>query len=682
MKKLVLILSSLSFTIAPVFSIVSCGDSNDSEEEPDPNKDIVSYETIRDSYLKEVNAITNSIISETKANWIEATSDGNNKNQFFSINTLKKFVNANKGSAKDGESNSKTNIVNLDEVFNKQENSSYKDNFFQDVAKKINFDTIKTEISNIAKKFEYSILTNNVNNLVEISLSTLNNNNSDDNKATLTLYESGTDETTGDESKSNYLASLDNTQITINFNYISKDGTQLENPPANNIFNFAYKITTEDNVVDYVKNKANELKYKYFESGATLIESGISNEDDKFESNDKLNDSNSNFKKAIVALKTSLSTDLNPPEGISNVEIKTTTDKIIDDLDENNNWTNSFNALNSKDSIYSWKKDKNGWKDDSIVGNPDLYNYIFRNQVITSADGVNPVENYLSGDKLETWFNDYKESVFKLYTDLDKSKFEEKINKTVKFSTFKLNGLVLEINGGNENGGITTPIDNIDIAIGYTINKNEDLSTLKDNKELVTYKAVLANLEKGIQSYHDTFGTTNTRNVDAITAFTGKGKNGIFENEQLNIWDFTFKKEYIHPTAKYDWMEILYIEFLTRFNESLSLSQKNGLGYQEQQIVRNSLLSNGNQSHYSWNFDGTPGYRPPIRVNRILPTETSIAEGKTEYGVLADGYYGGNPNRFTNMYFQLDFMKINFRVDKIFWNSAMRWKAIIEYTNS
>ncbi|ASP28323.1 hypothetical protein SCORR_v1c05510 [Spiroplasma corruscae] len=689
MKKLVLILSSLTFTISPVFSIVSCGDSNDqssdsniSEETPDPNNDTVSYETVRDSYLKEVNAITNSIISATRSNWIEATSDGNNQNQFFSIDTLKNFVNANKEIVNDGQLNSKTNKVNLDEAFNKQENTDYKNKFFEDIAKKINFDAIKTEISNIAKKIEYSILTNNVNNLVEISLSTLNNNNSDDKKATLTLYESGTTETNSDEPKSTYLASLDDTQITINFNYKSKDGTQLVNPPANNIFNFAYKITTEDNVVEYVKNKAKELKYKYFDSGATLIESGISNEDDKFESNDKLNDSNSNFKKSINALKSSLSNDLKPTDGISNVEIKTTVDKIIDDLDDNNNWSNTFNALNSKESIYSWKNDKINWKDDSIVGNPDLYNYIFRNQVTTSGDGVNPVENYLSGDKLETWFNDYKESIFKLYTDLDRAKFEEKINKTVKFSTFKLNGLVLEINGGNDNGGITTSIDNIDIAMGYTINKEEDLSTLKDNKDFVTYKSVLANLTKGIQSYHDTFGTTNTWNEDALTAMSGKVKGGVIEGQQLNIWKFAFDPNYICPTGENGLMYLLYGEFLGKFNESLSLSQKNGVGSQEQKIANNLLLSNGNQSHYSWNFDTTFGFRPQIRVNKVLPTENTIVDGKTEYGIIADGYYGGNDNRYTNMYFELDFMKINFRVDKIFWDTKMRYKAIIEYTNS
>ncbi|AKX34184.1 hypothetical protein SLITO_v1c05420 [Spiroplasma litorale] len=701
MKKLLGFLMSIGLTVSPAATIISCGSDNDNGntdgeqgggETTDPNQEGLSYEKVRDQYLKEVNDFVNKNISTQVQNqdWTEATSYSNEDKEFFNANALKKAAELAKKTKE--ESSGEESSIDLSELFKKTEATELKTKFFANVKSIIDFSKIQDGIKSIADKKEYSsLITKGVekDKLIEVDESTVNANNTENVKATLKFYNKEESEA----NKSNFFASLENVNISFKFNFKAKDGNQLA-PATNNIFNFTYKITTYGNVVDFINKKAKELKFKYLKDGDSIIESGLKSGSnaDKFESYDQLN--NKSTGKYITTFnseefKTKLTDDLKTGEieGVK-FEIKPKNNNLVNELSKDeNSWDYEMNSLNSSKSVFSWKNEKSGWEDDKIEGREELYKYIFRTaSKENDTDGEALLKkDYLNKANLDNWFKDYKDKFVKEniegkndeYLTTNKEAILNQINITNKLKIVKLNSLELNINGGSGQGGFTTSIDDIFITAGYSIDKEENLSTSKFDENSLTYKSIVANSLKGINSYKNSFGIAPTSSENKVASFSGKTGVNI-GGKELNLWTDSFSSDYLstdneNPNLIY----LVYEDGAKKFNDNLSLIQNSGTGSDTQKAVREKLLKEGNQTNFSWEFGTSYSDRVRVRFIKSLEDEGAPKDRDTK-GFIIDGIYGSGSDN-APIRFNLDFMNIEFRVDTI-WklSSGNRYKSAIE----
>ncbi|AKU80098.1 hypothetical protein [Spiroplasma turonicum] len=678
MKKLLLLLLSTGITLAPVTSIISCGSNNNENSEnpdsngvsPDPESEGESYSSLKNKYLDEVNAVITKYINKSKESWIEAVEYDSVQNNFFNSKVLKEvFQNVSKA---------ETKSLNLETVLN---DSEIKSKFIIDVENKISLSAIQKEVESIAKKDEYNILTNNINknNLVELDSEKFSYNNNEGVDPTLQFLN---EENIEGQTENNFTSSLENVNLNLKINYKSENSESLAEP-GNYIFNFDYKVTTYGNIVNALKTKINDVKYKYLldDNNSTIIESTKkgSSDDDKIDSLESINSKlKETFGKEFLD---SLIADVNGVgEFDDKVELKSKGGNIIDEIGEKNSWDYEFNSFQASENMYTWKAAKNGWQSDSIKENVSLFNYIFRN----NADNKDSVEEYLNKNhftenevNLKLWFNNYKSKIIK--DNLDSSDFSEevknqiiaKIDNTMKFKFIEVKNLELIIKGTSE-AYFKTDINSFSVATAYTIDKSENLTEILNNKDKLTYKSIVANLNKGIDSFHNIWGITNVKNDNAITAFTGE-TNVEYDNKKVNLWTDAFDPNYISGSSSNN-MYLYYDSVLNNFNENLSLKQSSGSAAGLETIVRNKLLNDGNQSIYDWNFYNFKSVRPRVVLNKNL-------EGN-EKGLVINNFIEKQAGdfEFANLKINFDFMQVTFRVDTIFSKdkSNMKNKSIIE----
>lgn len=354
----------------------------------------------------------------------------------------------------------------------------------------------------------------------------------------------------------------------------------------------------------------------------------ISEDDKLLHDNNKVSDyfSNVNFKNGLVSY---IQRDLE--ETKNNEFAKTLTFAEGVEVLSKIEWSHSIE--NKQPTLYGWKDETNNGKkmmDLLFKGLSDkktkslgsseqeveesLYNYIQENS-------NSLFENYKSNT--ESWVANLKDDAIK---GID-------LSSTSKIGYAYLKGLQFKI--GDD---YTQELPEFKILTSYSVDKNEknwENDTFSAIEKSKTLAAIYHNSLKGINSFKNNFGITNTTDSNAITAFSG-----VKPNRAKNLWD-TLKN-----TGN---------QYKQALNSSLSLKDD------DQKEFREILLKEGNQETFEWKFDRST---------------FNLVFGIDERGLFNKiVYYAGE--KYLDINFALDFVNINFRVDGI-WTTKHKNQILFE----
>ncbi len=613
MKKLLNILGSLSLTALPVTTIISCGSKNKgTEETPEPGtqEERPDFASVIANFKKEVSTIVSNELIKANKNLIEVENKGQAvNNEFLKKDVIQKY--------KGDEAKKVT-----DEDKNKLKN---------DINKKLAIDNIKNELNKLKEKSEYDIILKGVKNVFKDFTLDFDNLKID--------YKSFKDQETMQRDGSEVQPKesfTSNIKIPFKIKALFKDQESKDDESTLIESNFIYSLTDSNNIEKLGNSIVQTLQNQFFKdkkddnSSAWLDANSLKiSEDDKLLlDNNRVSNyfSNASFKNGLVSY---IQRDL---EEIKNNEFaKTLTFAEGVEVLSKIEWSHSIE--NKKSTLYDWKDEVNNGKkmmDLLFKGLSDkktkslgsseqeveesLYNYIQENS-------NNLFENYKSNT--ESWVANLKDDAIK---GID-------LSSTSKIGYAYLKGLQFKI--GDD---YTQELPEFKILTSYSVDKNEknwENDTFSAIEKSKTLEAIYHNSLKGINSFKNNFGITNTTDNNAIAAFSG-----IKPNRTKNLWD----------TLKNTGNQYKYA-----INSSLSLKDD------DQKEFREILLKEGNQETFEWKFDRT--------VFNIL---FDIDEQGLFNKVV---YYSGE--KYLDINFALDFININFRVDGI-WTTKHKNQFIFQ----
>ncbi len=613
MKKLLNILGSLSLTALPVTTIISCGSKNKSTEEtPEPGtqEEKPDFASVIAEFKKEVSTIVSNELIKANKNLIEVENKGQAaNNEFLKKDVIQKY--------KGDEAKKVT-----DEDKNKLKN---------DINKKLAIDNIKNELNKLKEKSEYDIILKGVENVFKDFTLDFDNLKID--------YKSFKDQETMQRDGSEVQPKesfTSNIKIPFKIKALFKDQESKDDESTLIESNFIYSLTDSSNIEKLGNSIVQTLQNQFFKdkkddnSSAWLDANSLKiSEDDKLlHDNNKVSDyfSNVNFKNGLVSY---IQRDLE--ETKNNEFAKTLTFAEGVEVLSKIEWSHSIE--NKQPTLYGWKDETNNGKkmmDLLFKGLSDkktkslgsseqeveesLYNYIQENS-------NSLFENYKSNT--ESWVANLKDDAIK---GID-------LSSTSKIGYAYLKGLQFKI--GDD---YTQELPEFKILTSYSVDKNEknwENDTFSAIEKSKTLAAIYHNSLKGINSFKNNFGITNTTDSNAITAFSG-----VKPNRAKNLWD-TLKN-----TGN---------QYKQALNSSLSLKDD------DQKEFREILLKEGNQETFEWKFDRST---------------FNLVFGIDERGLFNKiVYYAGE--KYLDINFALDFVNINFRVDGI-WTTKHKNQILFE----
>lgn len=601
MKKLLNILGSLSLTALPVTTIISCGSKNKSTEEtPEPGtqEEKPDFASVIADFKKEVSTIVSNELIKANKNLIEVENKGQAaNNEFLKKDVIQKYK---------GDEAKK--VTDEDKIKLKN-----------DINKKLAIDNIKNELNKLKEKSEYDIILKGVENVFKDFTLDFDNLKID--------YKSFKDQETMQRDGSEVQPKesfTSNIKIPFKIKALFKDQESKDDESTLIESNFIYSLTDSSNIEKLGNSIVQTLQNQFFKdkkddnSSAWLDANSLKiSEDDKLlHDNNKVSDyfSNVNFKNGLVSY---IQRDLE--ETKNNEFAKTLTFAEGVEVLSKIEWSHSIE--NKQPTLYGWKDEAtNGKKmmDLLFKGLSDkktkslgsseqeveesLYNYIKENS-------NSLFENYKSNT--ESWVANLKDDAIK---GID-------LSSTSKIGYAYLKGLQFKI--GDD---YTQELPEFKILTSYSVDKNEknwENDTFSEIEKSKTLAAIYHNSLKGINSFKNNFGITNTTDSNAIAAFSG-----VKPNRVKNLWD----------TLKNTGNQYKYA-----INSSLSLKDD------DQKEFREILLKEGNQETFEWKFDRSA-------FNLVFGIDERGLSNKIVY-------YNGE--KFLDINFALDFVNINFRVDGI-----------------
>ncbi|AKU79806.1 lipoprotein [Spiroplasma turonicum] len=616
MKKLLSILASLGMLTPIATTVISCGKSEDQVEDQEGNEtnDVDnSYETALESFKKEVNTIINDTVKKESAKWFEEDKQDNNY-KFFVYDKMKTYFNSYKPD--------ETVNRDLSEIIQTGDNL---ENLFNDIAIKVGFNSIKEKVNNLKSKSEYNILTNDIDNLIEIEKKL---SDTQDSKSTLAFYD--VTEASGNKQKGYILSSNINFSFKVNIN--SKDGQSKTNYNENSALN--YTITSYVGLADYIENQSKLIKWnllKQDDNSSIISLSSIENsEDDKFITNfDKIKTKvEGMFNKS--EFNNNLLTDLNKifqEEGGLNqfkdfISFEGPTDNNslinINDLNDSNQWDYKLQANQAN---YSWRSNKTGWNDNNFKDGESLYNDIFLGNIKSDQSNIT---NYLK-ENISNWSSSFIEKVkndegFEALSQ-DKDKIENNLSKLVNIKFVPLSNIKLKI------GAFKKDMTEFKIGYGSSVDPNDNLKQLTENS--VTFKSIKANVIKGVNTFYDTFNFQ--KNNERI--FGIKSDNSLFWNQASKI-------------SRLDELADL---FSLKSNTPEIISK------------RNDFIASSNQS--TFNFKASSNY------------SGSSLSSSDEGLKIATGW----DLKYVDLNLQFDFLNVNFRTDAVYNGSGGKYRYPIVF---
>ncbi|QBQ07838.1 hypothetical protein SGLAD_v1c06390 [Spiroplasma gladiatoris] len=665
MKKILCLLSTITLTAATVSYVVACpkkSSQNENNQDGEKLPELPNYDLALVDYLKEVSEIINSEIKSASENWFQEVNDDSSY-LFIKPKVIKMIDGINEDTA-----------TSLKNIFENPKNNDKKVEFLSDFKGLINHQRINESIIKLKWKEKYSILLNNVNEneLFSIDEDKLLTNEEGGIKFSETDQGSSNIFKIRNESKESYIS------INVKFNFILRysenDTTQsIKEDRTFKDFGFNFISTSNKALTSLINKKVKELKYAFLGANKfnTLIKKTNFVDDDKFITNNKdevkslieEKFSEDGFKKAISD-KIKEDTNLN-----ENINIDFSNDpnqKIVELNDENLNadgeyWDYSLKATTN--SKFKWKNNDDYSITPNLIKNEELYNYIFKNISIekTKDNYDKSLYDYVKNN-YKTWLADYYASV----SNDEESKDIKALKKSTNMGLFNIKGLKLKINN------FSVDLNEFYIAVGYQVS-DEEITSSDLNENSVIFKSIIANLQKGIESYHKTFGIENTSDEYKIAAFSGE----IYDK---NLWD-SFDLNYISGiyTGKNKGIAMMYWKsVLKKISKVLSLdiSNRNDNGIEIQDTARKILLKEGNQTIYNWEF------LTETLVSFILKNE--INGNHNTNGFYMDTiYYHGDDT--SDIRFKLNFLNVTFTTDRI-WklrkseSEMYRDRSIIENT--
>ncbi|QGS51990.1 lipoprotein [Spiroplasma tabanidicola] len=665
MKKILYLLSTITLTASIVSYVVACSKkSSQKENDQDSEKlpELLNYDIALVDYLKEVSEIINSEIKRASENWFQEV-NYDSSYLFIKPKVIKMIDGINEEST-----------TSLKTIFENPKNNDKKVEFLSDFKSLINYQRIVESIIKLKGKEKYSILLNNVNDneLFSIDEDKLLTNEEGGIKFFETDQGSSNNFKKRNESKESYIS------INVKFNFIIR---YSENNKTQSIkedrtfkdFDFNFISTSNKALTYLINNKVKELKYAFLGADKfnTLIKKTNFVDDDKFITNNKdevkslieEKFSEKGFKKAISD-KIKETTNLN-----ENINIDFSNDpnqKIFELNDKNLNadgeyWDYSLKATTN--SKFKWKNNDNYSITPNLIKNEELYNYIFKNISIekTKDNYDKSLYDYVKNN-YKTWLADYYASV----SNDEESKDIKALKKSTNMGLFNIKGLKLKINN------FSVDLNEFYIAVGYQVS-DEEITSPDLNENSVIFKSIIANLQKGIESYHKTFGIENTSDEYKIAAFSGE----IYDK---NLWD-SFDQNYISGlySGEYKGVAMMHWQLtLKRFSKVLSLdvSNRSDNGLEIQDTARKFLLKEGNQTIYNWEF------LTETLIGFILKNEIN-GDPDTNGFYMCKIYKLGDET--SDIRFKLNFVDVTFTTDKI-WklhgsaSEMYRDKSFIENT--
>ncbi|QGS52220.1 hypothetical protein [Spiroplasma tabanidicola] len=651
MKKLLILLSSLCLSISASSYEIACKAKKTGENIDDENAEENTYETLLNDYKSVVNDIVAKKLSESSINWY-AKEESTYNNKFLNLDKIKNYI------PKDSQANS--NVL-LSDIFKNNEAKNY---YYEDVKPYIGFDSIKYSLNLLKSTGKYDLLIKNI---------------SEDQLVTINMEK--TDETDVSDFKAFLKHDSDfnnvdvHSKIYLQFNYLDKSGTKIEN--FENKFSFDYSITKNINLYDAINKSLKTLKYDLLAetdaNTSSIIESSIEDKDKIINDfaniektfNEKFN--NDNLKNKILnTFKNNAQTDVN-------------TSFVFDDKNESiiNNFGKDIKEIwnyaldkNVDETKYAWKteRDVNAWKDESILSNQDLYDYILKD--VSAKKDENGYEIALKNH----FINNFKDMYSKYYNlikddfNVDKvfsegregNKSAEDILKaiqsTINIKLLDITGLKVKI------GDYENDIANLKIYSGFSVNKNENILELTTNNEALEkatiFNAVLTNVEKGIKSFKDIYGIGTPTKID---------KDGYedyrlfaFDGGKYDIWN-TFENTKL---ANMNWVFYIYSPF---YNSILSLKEN----IANQVLARNDLLTSGNQKNFEIGFDLNRDSSKPLgfSLKQSLSNDPFNQLWNQDTPGIIFNQTGGSASGNTlymDFIYKLDFLNLSFRTDKVY----------------
>ncbi len=616
MKKLLNILGSLSITILPVTSIVSCKTKNDGSEtipnieDKDEKPDFASL--IAD-FKKDVSNIISEELNETREKLFELEENAKQKNKFLNEENIKK----------------KSENKNLDD--------KEKQNLEYDIKLILSIDNIKNKLDKLKDKVEYNVILEGLDNIyknIEIDFDNID-----------FRYKSLANQEEQQTLKSNYYEEKNDfftSNVIVDFSIVTNYKDQTNQVAEYKITSkFVYSLTSDKDLVNFGTNSIKNLQNKYFLSekessvdGIWLDAKGL----DLSENDGLLLENNNNiqnyFKKKEFGDNFLSYIKKEALENSKNPFIK----KLNISLDN----LNAFSKLDWKVKLENKTTTKYEWRDESGNGKT-MYNEIFKNNIVQeerSLAGNNTkvnrgLYNYISKES-NGWLNKYKDGIneFAKANNID---FGDKdLSSTSKLGYVYLKGLRFQIDD------YIQELPEIKLLTGYSINKEEknwESDRFKSIDQSKTLTSIYNNAKKGIEAYVKTFGIVKKDNDNILATFSGKTPNLA-----TNLWK-TIEKQ--------NGLSIAWI------NSSLSLKNDENDVYNQKQF-RDILLKEGNQETFSWRF---------IKNSFNMVFNFNDSGLVYEFRRWQSGRYTietGVDNLEIN--FTIDFVNITFNVDKI-WRS-------------
>ncbi|AHB36668.1 lipoprotein [Spiroplasma apis] len=613
MKKLLNILGSLSLTALPVTTIISCGSKNKSTEEtPEPGtqEEKPDFASVIADFKKEVSTIVSNELIKANKNLIEVENKGQAaNNEFLKKDVIQKY--------KGDEAKKVT-----DEDKNKLKN---------DINKKLAIDNIKNELNKLKDKSEYDIILKGVENVfkdftLDFDKLKIDYKNFEDQ---------GTMKRDGSEvqPKESFTSNI---KIPFKIKALFKDQESKDDESTLIESNFIYSLTDSSNIEKLGNSIVQTLQNQFFKdkkddnSSAWLDANSLKiSEDDKLlHDNNKVSDyfSNVNFKNGLISY---IQRDLE--ETKNNEFAKTLTFAEEVEVLSKIEWSHSIE--NKQPTLYGWKDEVNNGKKMMDLLFKGLSDKKTKSLGSSEQEVEESLYNYIQ-ENSSNWFENYKSNTESWVANLKDEKITGiDLSSTSKIGYAYLKGLQFKI--GDD---YTQELPEFKILTSYSVDKNEknwENDTFSEIEKSKTLAAIYHNSLKGINSFKNNFGITNTTDSNAITAFSG-----VKPNRAKNLWD-TLKN-----TGN---------QYKQALNSSLSLKDD------DQKEFREILLKEGNQETFEWKFDRST---------------FNLLFGIDERGLFNKiVYYAGE--KYLDINFALDFVNINFRVDGI-WTTKHKNQILFE----
>ncbi len=616
MKKLLSLLGSLSLTSIPMTTIISCSSKNkDSDNNETPNsgtqEDKPDFASIIANYKKEVTTLVSNELIKANKNLIEIEDQGQAVNN--------KFLKKEKILNYKGEEAKKLKDVETDKA-----------DLYTDIISKLAIENIKKEVNKLKEKTEYNIILNGVDNIFKdfkVDFENLEINYKDFNEQTFIKEQ--------DSEKQNNSSFTSSIKVPFKITTIFKDFENKEDDSTTIESDFIYSLTNSSNIAKLGESIVGDLQNQFFINKKSSGKSAwldskslnITDDDKILRDNNKVADyfNNTSFKNGILDF---IKQDLESTKNNEFVKFLNFSDKV--ETMTKVDWEQSIKL--TEKTLYRWNDENNGQQ---------MLDWVFKGINKKDTKILNKVEQEVEAplykyiqDNSNDWLKTYKSNLERWVASLnDQNLNNVDLSSTSKMGFAYLKGLQFQI--GND---YTQELPEFKILTSYSVDKEEknwDNNVFKQINESKTVAAIYHNALKGINSFKNNFGITNTTVKNAISAFSG-----IKQGRTKNLWD-TLKTS--NNQYKFE------------LNSSLSLKDA------DQREIRDILLKEGNQDIFEWKFNR-------ISFNVVFDIDDKGLFNKSIY-------YKGE--QYLDINFSIDFVSIDFRVDTI-WSTKHKNQVILQ----